>query len=33
MTKKKKIKKPLKMEEALKICYYETVLRPYKYKV
>ena len=35
MTKKKKTKKqkPLKMEEALKICYYETVLRPYKYKV
>ena len=21
------------IEEALKICYYETVLRPYKYKV
>ena len=31
--KKTKKQKPLKIEEALKICYYETVLRPYKYKV
>ena len=35
MTNKKKTKKqkPLRIEEALKICYYETVLRPFKCKV